>query len=106
MIDAEVKLTSCLTVGDHLYLQPNHDRQPVMEMKEAEESGEFTYVPGQKNAAEDAEEEGPNSPPPSPASVSCHPHSQWFLVLFANNIEGAMLVRHLILQSCVTGCCL
>jgi coatomer subunit beta' len=49
-------------------VQPNHDRQPVLEMKEAEESGDFTYVPGKKDAADDADDEGPNSPPPSPAS--------------------------------------
>jgi hypothetical protein len=46
-------------------LQPNQERQPVAEMLAAETSGEFTYVPVEKDD-ELASDEGPHSPPPSP----------------------------------------
>lgn len=53
-------------------LPPNHERQPVAEMLNAEESGQFTYVPPAPATDEEAvdtdlaAEEGPHSPPPSP----------------------------------------
>lgn len=74
-------------------LQPNHERQPIVEMLAAEESGEFTYIPVQ-NEVEVTSEEGPQSPPPSPqteVNVRRDNASDCFLFIFVYVCE---LHRH------------
>ena len=57
----------CKDVHLLFFFQQNHERQPIAEMQEAEESGEFLYVHKVvKDEEEIAGEEGPVSPPPSP----------------------------------------
>jgi len=62
-------------------LQPNHERQPIEEMAAAEASGEFSYVPPEKDDSLDAEE-GPKSPPPSPV-----PQTDVSLVVLVMNVS-------------------
>lgn len=57
-------------------MQPNHERQPVAEMKEAEDNGEFLYIQKTDSVDEEEDEEGPHTPPSSPVKVNEVSHSE------------------------------
>ena len=55
-----------------VFSQPNHERTPVEEMKEAEEQGSFTFVhgPSQDEVDEEEFEEAPDTT--EPVKVTLH----------------------------------